>query len=76
MNKKLIISLTFILFVSCNKVKYQLENKNEKNYSFETAQYISKDGINGEIEAGKKDYYYFGIEKTQIIDFYISNSTI
>ena len=75
MNKKLIISLTFILFVSCNKVKYQLENKNEKNYSFETAQYISKDGINGEIEAGKKDYYYFGIEKTQIIDFYISNST-
>lgn len=38
MNKKLIISLTFILFVSCNKVKYQLENKNEKNYSFETAQ--------------------------------------
>ena len=75
MNKKLIISLTFILFVSCNKVKYQLENKNEKNYSFETAQYISKDGINGEIEAGKKDYYYFVIEKTQIIDFYISNST-
>lgn len=75
MNKKLIISLTFILFVSCNKVKYQLENKNEKNYSFETAQYISKDGINGETESAKKDYYHFAIGRSQIIDFYISNST-
>lgn len=74
MNKKLIISLTFILFVSCNKVKYQLENKNEKNYSFETAQYISKDGINGETESEKKDYYHFAIGRRQIIDFYISNS--
>ena len=76
MNKKLITLLTLILFVSCNscnKIKYQLENKNGENYSFETAQYISKDGINGESEPSKKDYYYFGDGKTQIIDFYISS---
>ena len=76
MNKKLITLLTLILFVSCNscnKIKYQLENKNGENYSFETAQYISKDGINGESEPLKKDYYYFGNGKTQIIDFYISS---
>lgn len=77
MNKKLITLLTLILFVSCNscnKIKYKLENKNGENYSFEKAQYISKGGINGETEPSKKDYYYFVIEKTQIIDFYISNS--
>ena len=76
MNKKLITLLTLILFISCNscnKIKYQLENKNGENYSFETAQYISKDGINGESEPSKKDYYYFGDGKTQIIDFYISS---
>ena len=76
MNKKLITLLTLILFVSCNscnKIKYQLENKNGENYSFETAQYISKDGINGETEPSKKDYYYFVVGKTQIIDFYISS---
>lgn len=76
MNKKLITLLTLILFVSCNscnKIKYQLENKNGENYSFETAQYISKDGINGESEPSKKDYYYFVVGKTQIIDFYISS---
>ena len=76
MNKKLITLLTLILFISCNscnKIKYQLENKNGENYSFETAQYISKDGINGETEPSKKDYYYFGDGKTQIIDFYISS---
>ena len=76
MNKNLITLLTLILFVSCNscnKIKYQLENKNGENYSFETAQYISKDGINGETEPSKKDYYYFVVGKTQIIDFYISS---
>ena len=76
MNKKLITLLTLILFISCNscnKIKYQLENKNGENYSFETAQYISKDGINGETEPSKKDYYYFVVGKTQIIDFYISS---
>lgn len=76
MNKKLITLLTLILFISCNKIKYKLENKNGENYSFETAQYISKDGINGKTETSKKDYYYFNHEsKKQIIDFYISNST-
>lgn len=76
MNKKLITLLTLILFISCNKIKYKLENKNGENYSFETAQYISKDGINGKTETSKKDYYYFNQEsKKQIIDFYISNST-
>ena len=77
MNKKLIALLTLILFISCNscgKIRYKLENKNGENYSFETAQYISKDGINGETKIAKKDYYYFHSEKKQIIDFYISNS--
>ena len=76
MNKKLITLinlLTLILFISCNscnKIKYKLENKNGENYSFETAQYISKDGINGETEPAKKDYYCFAIGRTQIIDYY------
>lgn len=76
MNKKLIAFLYLIfilLFISCNKVK--LESKNGENQSFETAQYISKDGIEGETEAKIKDYYYFNLNnKRQIIDFYISNS--
>lgn len=73
MNKNLIILLTLILFISCNKVKYKLENKSGENQNFETAQYISKDGINGKTEIEKKDYYYFNVERKQIIDFYISN---
>ena len=70
----------FIYFViillsifSCNKNNYRLEDKNGNNNTFETAQLISKDGIKGSIVKGQKDYYYFNIDKEEIIDFDIFN---
>ena len=77
MKKIIVIVFVFaILILSCKGGKYKLENKSAKNNTFETAQYINKDGIIGQTEGTNTDYYYFTIDdKAQIIDFYISNST-
>lgn len=70
----------FIYFViillsifSCNKNSYRLEDKSSNNNTFENSQLISKDGIKGSIVKGQKDYYYFNINKEELIDFDISN---
>ncbi|WP_297205765.1 peptidase [uncultured Brachyspira sp.] len=77
MKKKLAVVFIFtFLVLSCKGGQYKLENKSENNNTFETAQYINKDGIIGQLEGTNTDYYYFTADdKSQIIDFYISNST-
>ncbi|WP_198391186.1 peptidase [Brachyspira sp. SAP_772] len=65
--------LILLSILSCNKKNYRLEDKNGNNNTFETAQIISKDGIKGSIVKGQKDYYYFNVNKEEIIDFDISN---
>lgn len=67
------ILLLVTCFISCSG-KEKLENKNDKNNSFENAQVINKDGINGSIATSEKDYYSFNIDKIQYIDLYISNT--
>ena len=71
----IMIVISFLVF-SCSSAKYKLEKKASGNNSFETAQKINKDGITGQLEGDKADYYYFTVEdSTKIIDFYVSNST-
>ena len=71
----IMIVISFLVF-SCSLAKYKLEKKASGNNSFETAQKINKDGITGQLEVDKSDYYYFTVEdSTKIIDFYVSNST-
>ena len=71
----IMIVISFLVF-SCSSAKYKLEKKISGNNSFETAQKINKDGITGQLEGDKEDYYYFTVEdSTKIIDFYVSNST-
>ncbi|MEI0537860.1 peptidase [Brachyspira pulli] len=71
----IMIVISFLVF-SCSSAKYKLEKKASGNNSFETAQKINKDGITGQLEGDKEDYYYFTVEdSTKIIDFYVSNST-
>ncbi|MEI0478674.1 peptidase [Brachyspira pulli] len=71
----IMIVISFLVF-SCGSAKYKLEKKASGNNSFETAQKINKDGITGQLEGDKADYYYFTVEdSTKIIDFYVSNST-
>ncbi|WP_297298429.1 peptidase [uncultured Brachyspira sp.] len=71
----IMIVISFLVF-SCSSAKYKLEKKTSGNNSFETAQKINKDGITGQLEGDKVDYYYFTVEdSTKIIDFYVSNST-
>ncbi|MEI0748702.1 peptidase [Brachyspira pulli] len=71
----IMIVISFLVF-SCSSAKYKLEKKISGNNSFETAQKINKDGITGQLEVDKSDYYYFTVEdSTKIIDFYVSNST-
>ena len=71
----IMIVISFLVF-SCSSAKYKLEKKASGNNSFETAQKINKDGITGQLEGDKSDYYYFTVEdSTKIIDFYVSNST-
>lgn len=71
----IMIVISFLVF-SCSSAKYKLEKKASGNNSFETAQKINKDGITGQLEVDKSDYYYFTVEdSTKIIDFYVSNST-
>ena len=71
----IMIVISFLVF-SCSSAKYKLEKKASGNNSFETAQKINKDGVTGQLEVDKSDYYYFTVEdSTKIIDFYVSNST-
>ena len=71
----IMIVISFLVF-SCSSAKYKLEKKASGNNSFETAQKINKDGITGQLEGDKEDYYYFTVEdSTKIIDFYVSNLT-
>ena len=65
--------IILLSILSCNKNNYRLEDKNNDNNTFEAAQLISKDGIKGSIVKGQKDYYYFNVNKEEIIDFDISN---
>ena len=73
MFKFIYFCIILLSILSCNKNNYRLEDKNNNNNTFETAQLISKDGIKGNIIKGQKDYYYFIIEKEGFIDFDISN---
>ena len=72
----IIIFILMLLILSCKGGEYKLENKSGDNKTFETAQPINKDGIIGQLEGDNTDYYYFSIDNnSQIIDFYVSNST-
>lgn len=72
---KKIIFILMLFTVSCYKNSVKLEEKKEGNNSFENAQIIRYDGVNGLLKEDK-DYYYFIPEKTpQVIDIELSSPT-
>lgn len=75
--KKTITIIILAITVSCNKnqTSYKLEEKKNGNNSFENAQIIEYDGINGKLEKGKDYFYFMTSDKPQTIDLEVSSPT-